>query len=139
MKKNKVPKKIVDQIGESVRNMQMGNTSNPVDIDKACAKNRDKCNKLTQKEREQLLKKGAEIVDFDTDPNPQIKIHKVTNQPDGSALMDYEVNDAFIKAYMLESGAKEFTTEGLSNWIFQTLEKTIDLMNKHEKSNKKNQ
>lgn len=62
---------------------------------------------------------------FEHDPKPRIEVHGFTPQKDGSALMDYEVNQAFIKAYMLDSKAKRFTKAGLNKWVLSKLTEVI--------------
>ncbi len=105
-------------------------------INKACQKNRRECSKLSPKERQDLLDKAMGIIDFDTHPTPQIRVLGFKTQKDGSALMDYEVNKAFIQSYLVDSKAKKFTKAGLNKWILARLKESIKNF-KNEKTNKK--
>lgn len=137
MKRSKIDKKTAKQIERGVDNVKSGNVSGPINkdlkkeqkVNQACEANRCKCNKLSKEKREELSKRAKEIVDFENSTQPQIKNVEIIDQPDGSALMNYEVNPAFIKSYMLDTGAKEFTVEGLNAWVLKHLAKQVKELN----------
>ncbi len=91
--------------------------------------------KRNRKER-RLMKKATDTTNLDNDPNPRIVVHSVKPQKDGSALIDYEVNQAYIDAFLKDTGKKEFVPEELSAWIFDKIKDMVaEHINKDEKSN----
>lgn len=48
---------------------------------------------------------------------PTINIGEVLDHDDGTSTITFEVNDAFEKMYLEETGKKRITKRGLSNYI----------------------
>tara|TARA_R110000796_G_scaffold7674_2_gene26175 strand:+ start:205 stop:444 length:240 start_codon:yes stop_codon:yes gene_type:complete len=59
---------------------------------------------------------------------PIIQIIEVTDNPDGSANIEFETNDAFDQMYLKETGKKRLTHKGLGNYITKLITKSIKQM-----------
>ena len=59
---------------------------------------------------------------------PIIQIIEVTDNPDGSANIEFETNDAFDQMYLKETGKKRLTQKGLGNYITKLITKSIKQM-----------
>ena len=46
---------------------------------------------------------------------------KITENTDGSATMEYEVNDEFKQVYLKATGKKRVTIAGLNKWVLKSL------------------
>jgi len=54
-----------------------------------------------------------------------ISVLKIVNNPDGSATMDYEVDDKFIENYLEITGKKKATAKGLNKFVLDILYKAM--------------
>lgn len=99
----KIDKKTLKQIGKSIKNLKTNKVSGPIDVAGV--------NKVSH--------------DFENNEKPLINIFSIVDQSDGSAIMDYEVNDAFIKFYLKDTGKKRFTITGFNNWMINILKERL--------------
>mgnify|MGYP003980633535 CR=1 FL=1 len=57
---------------------------------------------------------------------PIIQIIEVTDNPDGSANIEFETNDAFDQMYLKETGKKRLTQKGLGNYVTKMITKAVE-------------
>jgi len=60
---------------------------------------------------------------------PIINVLKVTDNPDGSATMDFEVDDSFVEFYKQQTGKKTVTERGLSKYVLKLLKDSVEEKN----------
>lgn len=73
-------------------------------------------------------KKEKSIKKLDKKPDekletPEIQVISVTDQPDGSALLTYDINDAMIEVIGKEIGKTRPTKAQINKWLLNVLEK----------------
>lgn len=56
---------------------------------------------------------------------PQIFVRNTTEHEDGTMTIEFDTNDAFDKMYLEQTGKKRITKRGLSNFIYDLIEKSI--------------
>tara|TARA_R110000824_G_scaffold33584_3_gene107591 strand:+ start:4209 stop:4478 length:270 start_codon:yes stop_codon:yes gene_type:complete len=59
-------------------------------------------------------------------PKPIIKIINFTDNPDGTASVEFETNDEFDQMYLKETGKKRLTQKGLGNYVEKMITKAVE-------------
>lgn len=65
---------------------------------------------------------------------PSIRVLNIKDNPDGSALMEFEYDENFVKAFVLENPNKKPTKDNLGKWIIKLLKSTLDDIEKNGKA-----
>lgn len=63
---------------------------------------------------------------------PSIKVLSIKDNPDGSALMEFEYDEIFVKAFILANPNKKPTKSNIGKWIIKLLKSTLDDIEKNE-------
>lgn len=88
-----------------------------------------KKNKVTKTPKTTSVKKSSPV-NLDgigaTDGVGAIQIISLKDNPDGSATLDFEVDDIFINYVKKETGKKRVTKKALGDFVLRLLEKSIN-------------
>lgn len=57
---------------------------------------------------------------------PVIQVISIKDQPDGSALMTYEINDASIEFVKKELGKEKVSKKDINNWLLGVIRKAVN-------------
>lgn len=69
--------------------------------------------------------KQQKPINIDDNPLPRLEVISIKDNPDGSADMTYEINEAFIALIKKELNKPRVTKKQISDWVLDMLERAV--------------